>query len=145
MCPLVQELRTRKNIKTLCCVTGQHRQMLDQVLDAFYIAPDYDLAIMKDGQTLFDITIRVMEQLKAVLEEAQPDLVLVHGDTTTTFVVSAMPFRASATRMSPRRASCDVSARRSIGEPGPTRARGCPACGTRSATGPASSSAARSR
>ena len=92
MCPLVQELRTRKNIKTLCCVTGQHRQMLDQVLDAFYIAPDYDLAIMKDGQTLFDITIRVMEQLKAVLEEAKPDLVLVHGDTTTTFAAALTCF-----------------------------------------------------
>ncbi len=92
MCPLVQELRTRKNIKTLCCVTGQHRQMLDQVLDAFYIAPDYDLAIMKDGQTLFDITIRVMEQLKAVLEETKPDLVLVHGDTTTTFAAALTCF-----------------------------------------------------
>ena len=92
MCPLVQELRTRKNIKTLCCVTGQHRQMLDQVLDAFHIAPDYDLAIMKDGQTLFDITIRVMEQLKAVLAEAKPDLVLVHGDTTTTFAAALTCF-----------------------------------------------------
>ena len=92
MCPLVQELRTRKNIKTLCCVTGQHRQMLDQVLSAFHITPDYDLAIMKDGQTLFDITTRVMEQLRQVLAEAKPDLVLVHGDTTTTFAAALACF-----------------------------------------------------
>ena len=92
MCPLIQELRTRKNIKTLCCVTGQHRQMLDQVLSAFRITPDYDLAIMKDGQTLFDITTRVMEQLRQVLAEAKPDLVLVHGDTTTTFAAAAFMF-----------------------------------------------------
>ena len=92
MCPLIQELRTRKNIKTLCCVTGQHRQMLDQVLSAFRITPDYDLAIMKDGQTLFDITTRVMEQLRQVLAEAKPDLVLVHGDTTTTFAAALTCF-----------------------------------------------------
>ena len=92
MCPLIQELRTRKNIKTLCCVTGQHRQMLDQVLGAFRITPDYDLAIMKDGQTLFDITTRVMEQLRQVLAEAKPDLVLVHGDTTTTFAAALTCF-----------------------------------------------------
>ena len=92
MCPLVQELRARKNIKTLCCVTGQHRQMLDQVLSAFRVTPDYDLAIMKDGQTLFDVTIRVMEELKNVLAEAKPDLVLVHGDTTTTFAAALTCF-----------------------------------------------------
>lgn len=92
MCPLIRELRTRKGIKTLCCVTGQHRQMLDQVLGAFDVTPDYDLAIMKDGQTLFDITTRVMERLKDVLDEARPDLVLVHGDTTTTFAAALTCF-----------------------------------------------------
>lgn len=92
MCPLIQELRTRKDIRTLCCVTGQHRQMLDQVLSAFHVTPDYDLAIMKDGQTLFDVTTRVMEKLKNVLAEAKPDLVLVHGDTTTTFAAALTCF-----------------------------------------------------
>ena len=92
MCPLIRELRTRKGMKTLCCVTGQHRQMLDQVLGAFDVKPDYDLAIMKDGQTLFDITTRVMERLKDVLNEARPDLVLVHGDTTTTFAAALTCF-----------------------------------------------------
>ena len=92
MCPLIRELRTRKGIRTLCCVTGQHRQMLDQVLGAFDVTPDYDLAIMKDGQTLFDITTRVMERLKDVLAEAKPDLVLVHGDTTTTFAAALTCF-----------------------------------------------------
>ena len=92
MCPLIQELRTRKDIRTLCCVTGQHRQMLDQVLSAFHATPDYDLAIMKDGQTLFDVTTRVMEELKNVLAEAKPDLVLVHGDTTTTFAAALTCF-----------------------------------------------------
>lgn len=92
MCPLIQELRTRKDIRTLCCVTGQHRQMLDQVLSAFHVTPDYDLAIMKDGQTLFDVTTRVMEELKNVLAKAKPDLVLVHGDTTTTFTAALTCF-----------------------------------------------------
>lgn len=92
MCPLIQELRTRKDIRTLCCVTGQHRQMLDQVLSAFHVTPDYDLAIMKDGQTLFDVTTRVMEELKNVLAETKPDLVLVHGDTTTTFTAALTCF-----------------------------------------------------
>lgn len=92
MCPLIQELRTRKDIRTLCCVTGQHRQMLDQVLSTFHVTPDYDLAIMKDGQTLFDVTTRVMEELKNVLAEAKPDLVLVHGDTTTTFAAALTCF-----------------------------------------------------
>mgnify|MGYP004660366921 FL=1 len=92
MCPLIRELRTRKGIRTLCCVTGQHRQMLDQVLGAFDVTPDYDLAIMNDGQTLVDITTRVMERLKDVLAEAKPDLVLVHGDTTTTFAAALTCF-----------------------------------------------------
>ena len=86
MCPLVNELKTRKNIKTVVCVTGQHRQMLDQVLDAFGVTPDYDLSIMKDKQTLFDITTNILNRIKEVLDEVKPDVVLVHGDTSTTFV-----------------------------------------------------------
>lgn len=86
MCPLVNELKSRTGIKTLVCVTGQHRQMLDQVLEAFDVVPDYDLAIMKDKQTLFDITTNILNLIKAVLEKEKPDVVLVHGDTTTTFV-----------------------------------------------------------
>ena len=68
MCPLVNELKTRKNIETIVCVTGQHRQMLDQVLKTFNVVPDYDLAIMKQGQTLFDITTGILERIKEVLE-----------------------------------------------------------------------------
>ena len=79
MCPLVIELKTRKNIETIVCVTGQHRQMLDQVLETFNVVPDYDLAIMKQGQTLFDITTGILEKIKAVLENVKPDIVLVHG------------------------------------------------------------------
>ena len=86
MCPLALELKKRAGIRTVICVTGQHRGMLKQVLDAFGIVPDYDLAIMKEQQTLFDITIRVLEGIRGVLEEEKPDVVLVHGDTTTTFV-----------------------------------------------------------
>jgi UDP-N-acetylglucosamine 2-epimerase (non-hydrolysing) len=85
MCPLVNELKSRKNIKTLVCVTGQHREMLDQVLNTFQIVPDYDLAVMKKGQTLFDITAEVLRRLEDVLKKEQPDVVLVHGDTSTTF------------------------------------------------------------
>lgn len=85
MCPLVKELRLRKNINTIVCVTGQHRQMLDQVLKIFDIAPDYDLSIMKASQTLFDVTISILENIKPVLEKEKPNVVLVHGDTTTTF------------------------------------------------------------
>lgn len=88
MCPLVNELKKRENIETVVCVTGQHRQMLDQVLQAFNVIPDYDLSIMKDKQTLFDITTNIMNSIKTVLEEAQPDVVLVHGDTSTTFVTA---------------------------------------------------------
>lgn len=88
MCPLVNELKKRKSIKTIVCVSGQHRQMLDQVLDAFDVEPDYDLAIMKDKQTLFDITTNILERIKEVLEKERPDVVLVHGDTSTTFVTA---------------------------------------------------------
>lgn len=92
MCPLVNELKTRKNIETVVCVTGQHRQMLDQVLDAFHVVPNYDLSIMKDKQTLFDITTNILNRIKAVLEEVKPDVVLVHGDTSTTFVTALACF-----------------------------------------------------
>jgi UDP-N-acetylglucosamine 2-epimerase (non-hydrolysing) len=92
MCPLVKELKTRKNLNTIVCVTGQHRQMLDQVLEAFHVVPDYDLSIMKDKQTLFDVTINILEKMKAVLEEVKPDVVLVHGDTSTTFVTALACF-----------------------------------------------------
>ena len=85
MCPLVNELKTRDNIETIVCVTGQHRQMLDQVLRAFHVVPDYDLSIMKDKQTLYDITTNILNQIKEVLEQVKPDVVLVHGDTSTTF------------------------------------------------------------
>lgn len=92
MCPLVNELKTRKELKTLVCVTGQHRQMLDQVLDVFDIKPDYDLSIMKEKQNLFDVTINILEKIKKVLEEEKPDIVLVHGDTSTTFVTALACF-----------------------------------------------------
>ncbi len=92
MCPLVNELKSRDAINTVVCVTGQHRQMLDQVLEAFNVAPDYDLSIMKDKQTLFDITTNILNCIKAVLEEVKPDVVLVHGDTTTTFVTALACF-----------------------------------------------------
>ena len=85
MCPLVNELKARENIKTIVCVTGQHRQILDQVLQAFSVVPDYDLSIMKDKQTLFDITANILQGIKQVLEKEKPDVVLVHGDTSTTF------------------------------------------------------------
>ena len=92
MCPLVNELKTRKGIETIVCVTGQHRQMLDQVLEAFQVEPDYDLSIMKDRQTLFDVTTNILNRIKAVLEEVQPDVVLIHGDTSTTFVTALACF-----------------------------------------------------
>ena len=92
MCPLVLELKKRKSIQTVVCVTGQHRQMLDQVLDAFGVEPDHDLSIMKDRQTLFDVTTNILERIKAVLENEKPDVVLVHGDTSTTFVTALACF-----------------------------------------------------
>lgn len=92
MCPLVNELKTRDNVQTIVCVTGQHRQMLDQVLEAFQVIPDYDLSIMKDKQTLFDITTNILNRIKSVLDEVKPDVVLVHGDTSTTFVTALACF-----------------------------------------------------
>ena len=92
MCPLVNELKARKSIETVVCVTGQHRQMLRQVLDTFGVTPDYDLDIMKEGQTLFDITTNILERIRSVLERERPDVVLVHGDTTTTFVTALACF-----------------------------------------------------
>ena len=92
MCPLVNELKSRKSIEVIVCVTGQHRQMLDQVLNTFNVVPDYDLSIMKDKQTLFDVTINILGKIKEVLEEVKPDVVLVHGDTSTTFVTALACF-----------------------------------------------------
>lgn len=92
MCPLVNELKTRKSLKTIVCVTGQHRQMLDQVLTTFGVKPDYDLGIMKQGQTLFDITANILERIHSILKEVCPDVVLVHGDTSTTFVTALACF-----------------------------------------------------
>ena len=92
MCPLVNELKTRESIKTVVCVTGQHRQMLDMVLDTFNVVPDYDLSIMKAGQTLFDITTNILNRIGDVLDEVKPDVVLVHGDTSTTFVTALACF-----------------------------------------------------
>lgn len=92
MCPLVNELKKRDNIETIVCVTGQHRQMLDQVLDAFHVVPDFDLSVMKEKQTLFDITTNILNRIKEVLEQVKPDVVLVHGDTSTTFVTALACF-----------------------------------------------------
>lgn len=92
MCPLVIELKSRKSFKTIVCVTGQHRQMLDQVLETFKVNPDYDLSIMKERQTLFDVTTNILNGIREVLEKEQPDVVLVHGDTSTTFVTALACF-----------------------------------------------------
>ena len=92
MCPLVNELKTRPGIETVVCVTGQHREMLDMVLNTFQVVPQYDLSIMKDQQTLFDITTGILTGIKAVLEQEKPDVVLVHGDTSTTFVTALACF-----------------------------------------------------
>ncbi|RIJ69502.1 UDP-N-acetylglucosamine 2-epimerase (non-hydrolyzing) [Rummeliibacillus sp. TYF005] len=93
MAPLVLELKKHSDeIQTIVTVTAQHRQMLDQVLDTFKITPDYDLNIMKNRQTLLDVTTRGLEGLDEVMKEAKPDIVLVHGDTTTTFVASLAAF-----------------------------------------------------
>lgn len=92
MCPLVKELQSRQNLKTLVCVTGQHKTMLAQVLEAFHVVPDYDLNIMKEKQTLFDITTAVLNGMKEIFEIVHPDVVLVHGDTSTTFATALAAF-----------------------------------------------------
>ena len=92
MCPLVNEMKKREGLEVIVTVTAQHRQMLDQVLNAFSITPDYDLNIMKDRQTLFDITLNVLDGIREVLDTAEPDIVLVHGDTTTTFITALACF-----------------------------------------------------
>lgn len=92
MCPLVNELKKRNGIEVIVCVTGQHRQMLDQVLEVFKVVPDYDLSIMKNRQTLFDVTNNIMEGIKPILERECPSVVLVHGDTTTTFATALACF-----------------------------------------------------
>ena len=92
ICPLVNEMKRRSGLEVIVCVTAQHRQMLDQVLQTFNVVPDYDLNIMKDRQTLFDITSNILNSIKRVLEEVKPDVVLVHGDTSTTFVTALACF-----------------------------------------------------
>ena len=92
MCPLVLELKKREMMDVVVCVTAQHRQMLDQVLETFNVVPDYDLNIMKERQTLFDITTNILNGIKSVLEKESPDVVLVHGDTSTTFATALACF-----------------------------------------------------
>src|SRR5574344_799464 len=92
MAPLVKELESRKEIESIVCVTAQHREMLDQVLETFKIKPDYDLNIMKQGQTLGDVTTRALTGLEEVIKKENPDIVLVHGDTTTTFAGALAAF-----------------------------------------------------
>lgn len=93
MCPLVNELKSRSDeFETVVCTTGQHREMLDQVLEVFGVEPDHDLHVMRPGQTLFDITSNVLLKIKSVLEKERPDCVLVHGDTTTSFAAALAAF-----------------------------------------------------
>lgn len=92
MCPLVNELKNRNSIETIVCVTGQHRQMLDMVLETFEVVPDYDLSIMKERQTLFDISINILDRFRNILLQEKPDIVLVHGDTSTTFMTALSCF-----------------------------------------------------
>ena len=92
MCPLVNELKKRPSIQTIVTVTAQHRQMLDQVLETFNVVPDYDLNIMKQGQDLYDVTARVLVGMRDVLDEVKPDVVLVHGDTTTSMAAAMAAF-----------------------------------------------------
>ena len=96
MCPLVLELKRRSCFDVVVCVTGQHREMLDSVLDIFGVEPDYDLQIMQEKQTLFDITTRVLNRIQDVLKEEKPDIVLVHGDTSTAYVAALACFYMSA-------------------------------------------------
>ncbi len=92
MCPLVLELEHNPAFETVVCVTGQHRQMLDQILDCFHVEPKYDLSIMRDKQTLFDVTINILDRLREILQTEKPDVVLVHGDTSTAFVTALACF-----------------------------------------------------
>lgn len=92
LCPLINEIKKRKQLQVVVCVTAQHRQMLDQVLEAFSIRPDYDLDIMKNRQNLFDITTNILSSIATVLEKEKPDVVLVHGDTSTTFATALASF-----------------------------------------------------
>lgn len=92
MCPLVKELKGRENIRTTVCVSGQHREMLKQVLEAFDVEPEYNLDIMKERQSLFDVTVGILQNIRVVLEKEKPDVVLVHGDTSTTFSVALACF-----------------------------------------------------
>lgn len=92
LCPLINEIKKRKQLQVVVCVTAQHRQMLDQVLDAFSIRPDYDLDIMKNRQNLFDITTNILNSIATVMENEKPDVVLVHGDTSTTFATALACF-----------------------------------------------------
>lgn len=92
MCPLVNELKKRENAKVIVCVTGQHRYMLDQVMEIFRVVPDYDLSIMQDRQTLLDITVNILQRISVILEELKPDIVLDHGDTATAFATALACF-----------------------------------------------------
>lgn len=92
MCPLVNEMKKRESLEVIVCVTAQHRQMLDQVLEIFDVVPDYDLNTMKNRQTLFDITINILDGIREILNKEKPDVVLVHGDTSTTFVTALACF-----------------------------------------------------
>ena len=92
MCPLVKELKARPGLDTVVCVTGQHRQMLDQVLECFGVEPDYDLSVMKEKQTLFDVTINILQGMREILEAEKPDIVLVHGDASTAFTAALACF-----------------------------------------------------
>ena len=92
MCPLVLELERRQTFETTVLVTGQHKEMLYQVLDVFHVRPDIDLSIMKDNQTLYDVTVNILSRMKAILDDEKPDVVLVHGDTTSTFAIALAAF-----------------------------------------------------
>ncbi len=92
MCPVVKELEKRDNIKVTVCITSQHKEMLQQVLKVFNVTPDYDLDVMNERQSLYGVTIKILDRIREVLDEAEPDVVLVHGDTTTTFVTALACF-----------------------------------------------------
>lgn len=92
MCPLVQELKARENLNVKVCVTGQHREMLDQVLEVFKISPDYDLSIMKENQSLADVTVSILTKMSDIIDEVNPEIVLVHGDTSTAYATALSCF-----------------------------------------------------